>query len=29
MAYKDILIYLDPSAETVERLRSAVNLAKI
>ncbi len=29
MAYKDILVYLDPSAETAERLRSAINLAKI
>ena len=28
MAYKDILVYLDPSAEAVERLRFAVSLAK-
>src|SRR5574340_785290 len=28
MAYKDILVYLDPTAESVERLRFAVDLAK-
>jgi nucleotide-binding universal stress UspA family protein len=28
MAYKDILVYLDPTAESVERLRFAVELAK-
>ena len=28
MAYKDILLYLDPTAESVERLRFAVDLAK-
>jgi nucleotide-binding universal stress UspA family protein len=28
MAYKDILVYLDPTAESVERLRFAVGLAK-
>jgi nucleotide-binding universal stress UspA family protein len=28
MAYKDILVYLDPTAESVERLRLAVDLAK-
>jgi nucleotide-binding universal stress UspA family protein len=28
MAYKDILVYLDPTAETVERVRCAVHLAK-
>jgi nucleotide-binding universal stress UspA family protein len=28
MAYKDILIYLDPSAESAERLKFAVSLAK-
>ena len=27
MAYKDILVYLDPTAESVERLRFAVDLA--
>ncbi len=29
MAYKDILVYLDPTAKSVERLRSAVNLANL
>jgi nucleotide-binding universal stress UspA family protein len=28
MAYKDILVYLDPTAESVERLRFSVDLAK-
>jgi nucleotide-binding universal stress UspA family protein len=28
MAYKDILVYLDPTVETVERIRLAVSLAK-
>ena len=28
MAYKDILVYLDPTAEAIERLRFAVDLAK-
>ena len=28
MAYKDILVYLDPTAESVERLRLAVDLAR-
>jgi nucleotide-binding universal stress UspA family protein len=28
MAYKDILVYLDPTAEAAERLRLAVSLAK-
>ena len=28
MAYKDILVYLDPTVETVERTRLAVSLAK-
>ena len=28
MAYKDILVYLDPTVETVERIRLAVALAK-
>ena len=28
MAYKDILVYLDPTAESVERLRFVVDLAK-
>jgi nucleotide-binding universal stress UspA family protein len=28
MAYKDILVYLDPTSESVERLRFAVDLAK-
>jgi nucleotide-binding universal stress UspA family protein len=28
MAYKDILVYLDPTAESLERLRFAVGLAK-
>jgi len=28
MAYKDILVYLDPTAESVERLRFAVDLAR-
>ena len=28
MAYKDILVYLDPTAESVERLRFAIDLAK-
>ena len=28
MAYKDILVFLDPTAEAVERTRSAVSLAK-
>ena len=28
MAYKDILVYLDPTAESIERLRFAVDLAK-
>ncbi len=28
MAYKDILVYLDPTAESDERLKFAVNLAK-
>ncbi len=28
MAYKDILVYLDPTVETVERVRLAVSLAK-
>ena len=28
MAYKDILVYLDPTVETVERIRFAVSLAK-
>jgi nucleotide-binding universal stress UspA family protein len=28
MAYKDILVYLDPTAEAIERLRLAVDLAK-
>src|SRR5208282_6573054 len=28
MAYKDILVFLDPTAEAVERARSAVSLAK-
>ncbi len=29
MAYKDILVFLDPTAEAVERTRLAANLAKI
>ena len=28
MAYRDILVYLDPTVETVERIRLAVALAK-
>jgi hypothetical protein len=28
MVYKDILVYLDPTVETVERIRLAVSLAK-
>ncbi len=28
MAYKDVLVYLDPTAESAERLRFAVDLAK-
>ena len=28
MAYKDILVYLDPAVETIERIRLAVSLAK-
>ena len=28
MAYKDILVYLDPTAKSVERLRFAIDLAK-
>jgi hypothetical protein len=28
MAYKDILVYLDPSADASDRLRLAVDLAK-
>src|ERR1700683_4054787 len=28
MAYQDILVYLDPTVETVERIRLAVSLAK-
>ena len=28
IAYKDILVYLDPTAESIERLRFAVDLAK-
>src|SRR5271167_2390610 len=28
MAYRDILVYLDPTIETVERIRLAVALAK-
>ena len=28
MAYKDILVYLDPTVETVERIRLAVSLAR-
>jgi hypothetical protein len=26
MAYKDILVFLDPTAEAVERIRSAISL---
>ena len=28
MAYKDILVYLDPTAELMERLKFAIGLAK-
>ena len=28
MAYKDILVYLDPTAELIERLKFAIGLAK-
>ena len=28
MAYKDILVFLDPTAEAVERIRSAISLAR-
>jgi hypothetical protein len=28
MCFKDLLVYLDPSAESLERVRFAVNLAK-
>ena len=28
MAYKDVLVYLDPTAKSAERLRFAVDLAK-
>ena len=29
MAYKEILVYLDPTAESLERLRFAIGLAKV
>lgn len=29
MAYKDILVYLDPTSESIERLRLSVDLAKL